>query len=168
MKGYGEKDKRHLWWGQGGNNCFHQTEEKTSEGGNKNAASGAQKVNDCITYASMWPQATMAYKEEQGKCKAAVKQLAHLLTCGWMTSYHCCMTRKQKTFCDYIIPSSYDQAKITTQSQRARVTKFNTEGTPLTHYQTVIGWETRSVSRLLLPRAVSHNKSTWSSHFLIN
>lgn len=78
MKGYGEKDKRHICSGQGGNKCFHQTEGKTSEGRNKNSASGAQKVNDCIT----WPQATTAHKEEQGKCKAALKQLAYSLTCG--------------------------------------------------------------------------------------
>lgn len=52
MKGYGEKDKRHICLGQGGNNCFGETEEKTSEGRNKNAASGAQKINYHIARAS--------------------------------------------------------------------------------------------------------------------
>lgn len=52
MKGYGEKDKRHICLGQGGNNCFGETEKKTSEGRNKNAASGAQKINYHIARAS--------------------------------------------------------------------------------------------------------------------
>lgn len=117
MKDYVQKDKGHICLEQGGNNCFNETEEETIEGKTKN---GPQQKN--ITYDCGWPQGIIAYKEEKRKWKAAVKQLAHMITCGWSSSFHCYMISNQKTSCDWVMAPNYSQAKIATWSQKARVT----------------------------------------------